>query len=119
MRRDLGLLRPGDEIAVDLHTLIGRRTDLVSDRTRQINRLHAQLPEIFSAFERALTPKGRGLITLLTGYQTPAAIRRAGARRLESWLRRHHVRNAARWPRPRSRQHTPRRSRCPGRTWRP
>ncbi|GAA2289428.1 hypothetical protein GCM10010145_69680 [Streptomyces ruber] len=74
MRRDLGLLRPGDEVAIDLRTLIGRRTDLVSDRTRQLNRLHAQLLEIFPAFERALTPKGRGLITLLTGYQTPAAI---------------------------------------------
>jgi transposase len=51
--------------------------------------------EIFPPFERALTPKGRGLVTLLTSYQTPAAIRRAGARRLESWLRHHHVRNAA------------------------
>lgn len=47
MRKDLGLLRPGDEIAVDLRTLTARRTDLVHDRTRQINRLRAQLLEIF------------------------------------------------------------------------
>lgn len=39
IRRDLGLLRPGDEIAVDLRTLTNRRLDLVFDRTRQINRL--------------------------------------------------------------------------------
>ncbi|MFX0575081.1 IS110 family transposase [Nocardia nepalensis] len=43
LRRDLGLLRPGDEIAVDLRTLTNRRLDVVFDRTRQINRLRAQL----------------------------------------------------------------------------
>jgi hypothetical protein len=31
--RDLGVLRPGDEVAVDLRTLTARRTDLVCDRT--------------------------------------------------------------------------------------
>ena len=43
MRRDLQPLRPGDEIAVDLRILTARRTDLVADRTRAINRLRAQL----------------------------------------------------------------------------
>ncbi|MGW5482876.1 IS110 family transposase [Streptomyces sp. NPDC004008] len=43
VRRDLGLLRPGDEVAVDLRTLTTRRLDAVFDRTRQINRLRAQL----------------------------------------------------------------------------
>jgi transposase len=52
MRKDLGLLRPGDEIAVDLRTLTARRTDLVNDRTRQINRLRAQLLEIFPSARR-------------------------------------------------------------------
>jgi transposase len=41
MRRDLQPLRPGDEIAVDLRILTARRTDLVADRTRAINRLRA------------------------------------------------------------------------------
>ncbi|MFI6084080.1 transposase [Streptomyces sp. NPDC051217] len=41
MREDLGVLRPGDEIAVDLKILLRRRTDLVNDRTRQINRLRS------------------------------------------------------------------------------
>jgi hypothetical protein len=42
MRLDIGVLRPGDEVAVDRRLLISRRTDLVCDRTRQINRLRAQ-----------------------------------------------------------------------------
>ncbi|MFD3484767.1 transposase [Streptomyces sp. NPDC058665] len=34
MSKDLGLLRSGDETAVDPRTLTARRTDLVNDRTR-------------------------------------------------------------------------------------
>ena len=49
MRRDLQPLRPGDEIAVDLRILTARRSDLVADRTRAINRLRAQLLEYFPA----------------------------------------------------------------------
>ena len=95
MRRDLGLLRPGDEIAVDLRILTTRRTDLANDRTRQINRLRAQLLEFFPALERTLDLTNKGPIILLTGYQTPAAIRRAGAKRIGTWLRNRKVRSAA------------------------
>lgn len=95
MRRDLGLLRPGDEVTVDLRILTARRTDLVADRTRQINRLRAQLLEISPALERALDLTNKGPVMLLTGFQTPAAIRRAGARRIETWLRNLKVRAAA------------------------
>nr|WP_328829161.1 IS110 family transposase [Streptomyces ureilyticus] len=95
VRRDLGLLRPGDEIAVDLRTLTNRRLDVVFDRTRQINRLRAQLLEIFPALERSLELVNKGPVMLLTGYQTPAAIRRAGAKRIETWLKNRKVRGAA------------------------
>ncbi|REE59087.1 transposase IS116/IS110/IS902 family protein [Streptomyces sp. 3212.3] len=95
IRRDLGLLRPGDEIAVDLRTLTTRRLDLVFDRTQQINRLRAQLLEIFPALERALDLTNKGPVMLLTGYQTPAAIRRTGAKRIETWLRNRKVKGAA------------------------
>ncbi|MFJ8104614.1 IS110 family transposase [Streptomyces sp. NPDC096132] len=95
MRRDLGLLRPGDEIAVDLRTLTTRRTDPVCDRTRQINRLRGQLLEIFPALERVLDLTNKGPVLLLTGYQTPAGIRRSGTRRIETWLRNRKVRGAA------------------------
>ena len=53
MRRDLQPLRVGDDIAVELRILTARRTDLVADRTRAINRLRAQLLEYFPALERA------------------------------------------------------------------
>lgn len=95
MRRDLGVLRPGDDIAVDLRILTRRRTDLVNDRTRQINRLREQLLEIFPALERSLSLTNKGPVLLLTGYQTPAAIRRAGAKRIETWLRNRKVKGAA------------------------
>ncbi|WP_259407813.1 IS110 family RNA-guided transposase [Streptomyces akebiae] len=95
VRRDLGLLRPGDEIAVDLRTLTTRRLDVVFDRTRQINRLRAQLLEIFPALERSLELVNKGPVMLLTGYQTPTAIRRAGTKRIETWLKNRKVRGAA------------------------
>ncbi|QOV40967.1 IS110 family transposase [Streptomyces ferrugineus] len=95
VRRDLGLLRPGDDIAVDLRTLTARRLDVVFDRTRQINRLRAQLLEIFPGLERALDLTLKGPVMLLTGYQSPAAIRRAGVRRIETWLKNRKVRGAA------------------------
>ncbi|MET7687377.1 IS110 family transposase [Streptomyces sp. NPDC005483] len=94
MRNDLGVLRPGDEIAVDLKILVRRRTDLVNDRTRQINRLREQLLEICPALERALSLTNKGPVLLLTGYQTPAAIRRSGVRRIETWLKNRKVKGA-------------------------
>jgi transposase len=68
---------------------------VVFDRTRQINRLRAQLLEIFPALERSLELVNKGPVVLLTGYQTPAAIRRAGAKRIETWLKNRKVRGAA------------------------
>ncbi|WP_329449377.1 IS110 family transposase (plasmid) [Streptomyces sp. NBC_01426] len=87
IRRDLNPLRTGDETVIDLKILTGRRIDLVADRTRTVNRLRAQLTGIFPGLERALDLTNKGPLTLLTGYQTPAAIRRLGTKRLETWLR--------------------------------
>ncbi|GHJ97754.1 IS110 family transposase [Streptomyces sp. NE5-10] len=87
IRRDLHPLRASDETVIDLKILTGRRMDLVADRTRTVNRLRAQLTGIFPGLERALDLTNKGPLTLLTGYQTPAAIRRLGAKRLETWLR--------------------------------
>lgn len=96
MRRDLHPIRIGDEIAVDLRILTTRRTDLVCDRTRAINRLRAQLLEYFPALERAFGySTSKAALVLLTGYRTPDGIRRIGAGRLEAWLRKHHARNAS------------------------
>ena len=95
MRRDLQPLRPGDEITVELRILTARRADLVADRTRAINRLRAQLLEYFPALERAFDySNSKAALILLTGYQTPDALRRAGAARLVAWLQKRKARNA-------------------------
>lgn len=95
IRRDLLPLRPSDEISVELKLLTTRRADLVHDRTRAINRLRAALTSIFPALERALDVTNTGPLILLTGYQTPAGLRRLGRTRLEAWLKSRKVRGAA------------------------
>jgi len=96
MRRDLQPLRAGDDIAVELRILTARRTDLVADRTRAINRLRAQLLEYFPALERAFDySKSKAALILLTGYQTPDGLRRTGAARLAAWLRKRKAYNAS------------------------
>jgi transposase len=94
MRRDLRSIRPGDEAALELRLLTGRRSDLVEDRTRVVNRLRGTLLSMFPALERALEVTNTGPLRLLTGYQTPAAIRRAGTARLTKWLANRKIRNA-------------------------
>lgn len=44
MGRDLTVLRPDDEQAIELRVLNGRRADLNADRTRRINRLRGHSP---------------------------------------------------------------------------
>ncbi|MEU6325666.1 IS110 family transposase, partial [Streptomyces sp. NPDC047009] len=95
MRRDLNPLRAADEAMVELKLFTARRTDLVCDRTRAINRLRATLTGVFPALERALDLTNAGPLVLLTGYQTSASIRRMGVSRLEAWLRNRKVRGAA------------------------
>lgn len=94
MRRDLTVLRPDEENVVELRVLTDRRSDLNADRTRRINRLRGQLTGIFPALERVLDLGNAGPLILLSGYQTPAALRRTGRTRLETWLRNRKVRGA-------------------------
>ncbi|WP_151770151.1 IS110 family transposase [Streptomyces abyssomicinicus] len=95
MRRDLHPLQEQNEIAVDLRILTARRYDLTADRTRAINRLRAQLLEYFPTLERAFNySASKAALVLLTGYQTPAALRRTGQSRLITWLANRKVRNA-------------------------
>lgn len=94
VRRDLTPLRPGDEPVSELKVLTRHRRDLSDDRTRTINRLRGHLTEIFPGLERELDLGDVGPLVLLTGYQTSAAIRRTGRRRLATWLRNRKVRSA-------------------------
>ncbi|WP_405621545.1 hypothetical protein [Streptomyces sp. NBC_00076] len=81
------------EIAVDLKILTARRMDLSADLTRAINRLRSQMLEYFPALERAFDySESKTALILLTGYETPAALRRIGRARLATWLKNHGVR---------------------------
>lgn len=73
---------------------LGERRSLMK-RRRAINRLRGHLTEIFPGLERELDLGNLGSLVLLTGYQTPAAIRRTGRRRLAAWLHNRKVCSAA------------------------
>nr|WP_180316828.1 IS110 family transposase [Propioniciclava flava] len=89
MRRDLYPISISDEIATDLRLLCAHRTDLMTDRTRILNRLRATLLEYFPGLDAALDfAKSPAGLTLLTGYQDAASLRRMGVTRLSAWLRR-------------------------------
>lgn len=60
-----------------------------------INRLGDVLTGVFPALKRAFDYSAhKGALILLTGYQTPAAIRRRGHTRLTVWLAKRQVRSA-------------------------
>jgi len=95
MRADLAPLVLGDELIIELRMLTARRTDLVTDKTRAINRLRATMTGICPALERVLDFTRAGPLILVSGYQTPEAIRQAGPQQLAAWLRERGARNAA------------------------
>ncbi|MTD54185.1 IS110 family transposase [Amycolatopsis sp. RM579] len=75
------------DVPADLALLTAHGTDLVADRVRLINRLRDVLTGISPTLERAFDYSAcKGALLLLTGYQTPAALRRIGQTRLTAWL---------------------------------
>lgn len=95
MRRDLSALEPGDELLAELKLLVGHRRDLVLDQARAVVRLRDALLSLFPGLERALDLRTRGPLVLVSRYQTPGAVRRAGRTRIEAYLKRQGVRNAS------------------------
>jgi len=93
-RTDLSELAPSEEELAALTVLTSHRRDLVQDRTRAITRLRDALASIFPGLERTLDFKTAGAVTLVSRYQTPAEIRRAGKRRIEEFLRAQGVRKS-------------------------
>ncbi|MEU2777866.1 IS110 family transposase [Streptomyces sp. NPDC007162] len=94
-RRDFTAIAVPAQLAAELALLTAHRSDLVADRVRMINRLRDVLTGIFPALERAFDYSShKGALVLLTGYQTPAAIRRRGRARLTAWLAHRSVRGA-------------------------
>jgi len=95
MRRDLSALVPGDELLAELALLVARRRDLVTDRTRTITRLRDVLLALFPGLERALDLGDKGPLLLVARYQTSRAVRGAGRKRVEAYLKKQGVRGAA------------------------
>ena len=87
MRGDLGKLKAGKQEIAELQLLLARRRDLVTDQSRTITRLREALVSLFPALERALDLNSKGPLTLLTHYQTPPHLRRAGHKRIAAYLR--------------------------------
>jgi transposase len=87
MRPGIGELRAGEQEIAELQLLLRRRRDLVTDQSRTVTRLRETLLSLFPALERALDLNRRGPLTLLTHYQTPAQLRRAGHKRVAAYLR--------------------------------
>ncbi|MEU7164615.1 IS110 family transposase [Streptomyces morookaense] len=92
-RRDFTVIEAPAQLAADLALLTAHRSDLVADRVRMVNRLRDVLTGIFPALERAFDYSAhKGALVLLTGHQTPAALRRRGRARLTAWLANRSVR---------------------------
>jgi transposase len=87
MRSDLGELVPGEEELAELGILLGRRRDLLVDQNRTITRLGEALLSLSPALERTLDLNRKGPLTLLTRYQSPQRLRRAGHKRIAAYLR--------------------------------
>ena len=94
MRLDLGELRPSEQELAELQLLLARRRDLITDQSRTITRLREALLSLFPALERALDLNSKGPLTLLTHYQTPAQLRRAGHKRVAAYLRNRSVKGS-------------------------
>src|SRR5215203_1981659 len=87
MRPDLGKLEPGEQEIAQLQLLLARRRDLITDQSRTITHLRETLLSLFPALEGALDLNGKGPLTLLTHYQSPTHLKRAGHKRIASYLR--------------------------------
>ena len=95
MRPDLGELRAGEQELAELQLLLRRRRDLITDQSRTIARLREALLSLFPTLERALDLNSKGPLTLLTHYQTPTQLRRAGHKRVAAYLRNRGVKGSA------------------------
>ncbi|WP_410596125.1 IS110 family transposase [Amycolatopsis sp. lyj-23] len=89
LRGDLTPITSPDAVVADLQILTARRDDLMADWVRGVNRVRELLASIFPALERAFDYSTRSALVLLTGFQTPAGIRTAGAIGLSAYLTDH------------------------------
>ncbi len=96
MRRDLPLIDAESDLIRNLSILTAHRADLIADRVRMINRLRDLMTSVFPSLERAFDYSAhKGALVLVSGFASPARIRRHGQARLTRWLSTRRVRDAA------------------------
>jgi transposase len=94
MRGDLSELQANEGELAELQLLISRRRDLVTDRSRTITRLREALLALFPALERTLDLNNSSALTLVAHCQTPTALRRAGYKRVATYLKNRGIKGA-------------------------
>lgn len=85
-RDDLRVVTPVSDDDAELALLAGRRRELTEYQTNRITRLRDLLCSVHPGLERVVTPRNKLDLALLARYVTPAEIRRAGHRRLSTYL---------------------------------
>ncbi len=89
MPHTLRSLELGDEIAAELTVLVGFDQDLAGEATRTSNRIRGLLTQFHPSLERVLGPRldHQAVTWLLERYGSPAALRKAGRRKLVKAIR--------------------------------
>lgn len=77
LRTDLALVAVPDDLAIELELLTGHRSDLVTERTRGINRLRGLLTRSFPGLERCFDYSTLTGLAFITRFATPSAINAA------------------------------------------
>ena len=95
MRRDLSVITADEEVIAELALLVSHRRDLVQNQTRTIARVREAMVAVFPGLERVLEFKNSGALILVSRYQTPTQIRRAGITRIESYLKARGVKSSS------------------------
>ncbi|PKZ64065.1 IS110 family transposase [Gordonia terrae] len=92
LRGDLATVAVPDDVAVELDLLTGHRCDLVTERTRGINRLRGLLTRIFPGLERCFDYSTLTGLAFVTRFATPSAIAAVSDEQIYDHLRGHGVR---------------------------
>ncbi|MDI9885014.1 IS110 family transposase [Streptomyces sp. HNM0645] len=89
MPHTLRSLELTDEITAELTVLVGFDQDLAAEATRTSNRIRGLLTQFHPSLERVLGPRldHQAVTWLLERYGSPAALRKAGRRRLIELIR--------------------------------
>ncbi|MEU5614961.1 IS110 family transposase, partial [Streptomyces sparsogenes] len=89
MPHTLRSLEVTDEITAELTVLVGFDQDLAAEATRTSNRIRGLLTQFHPSLERVLGPRldHQAVTWLLERYGSPAALRKAGRRRLVEVIR--------------------------------